>query len=140
MAVPGATTGAFIYVAYQHVDLPACTNRFGVRRPASQLELPTLTPPNGIGSMSAGSSYGGDEISAQTRLTPDLSTAVVLAHYASQLKVAGWKAEVPVSNAGIAAQLLQARDKDGKTWNGWLLVAFTGSANDVSILMRRDPN
>jgi hypothetical protein len=141
MAVPGATTGAFISVAYQRVDAAACMNQFQMRRrPTSQLELPTLTPPSGTGSMGAHSSGGDDEISAQTRLVPDLSTALVLAHYATQLKVAGWKTEVPVANAGIAAQLLQARDKDGKTWNGWLLVAFTGSSNDVSILMRRDPN
>ena len=140
MAVPGATTGAFIYVAYQRVDLPACMNQFRVPRSTSQLELPTLTPPSGIGSMGASSSGRGDEVSARTRLAPDLSTAVVLAHYAAQLKAAGWKTEAPVTNAGIAAQLLQANDKDGKTWNGWLLVAFTGSAIDVSILMKRDAN
>jgi hypothetical protein len=100
--------------------------------------LPPLPQPKGMQSSRTGSSSSGNEFSARTRLTGGaLGTAAVLTHYTCLLVAAGWTTTPPAAADSIAAQGLRARDKDGKTWTGWLVVSLEGSTRDVSLSMRR---
>jgi len=140
IAVPGAPVGAFIHVTYQRADPFACVNRspFGRTQPTKALELPLLTPPNGMHSTSAGSSSSGDDVSARVRLAGDtLSPSAILAHYATLLVAAGWTSETPATAATIGAQTFQVRDKEGKTWAGWLLVSVDGPERNATLAMHR---
>jgi hypothetical protein len=141
IAVPGALVGAFIHVTYQRADPASCLNRnrFGISpRAASLLDLPLLLPPKGMQSTGAGSSSGNSDMSTHVRLIGDtLSTSAVLAHYARLLVAAGWTTEAPATAATIGAQALRARDKEGKTWLGWILVSVDGPARNAAITMRR---
>jgi hypothetical protein len=137
IAAPGATSGAFVHVTYQRVDVSSCVKRYTPMR-VSALDLPTLTPPPDVWPTTSGGGGGESEQSSHTHLVgAGLTPTAIAAHYAALLVAAGWTVDAPATADAIAAQAVRAHDKDGKLWSGSLIVVTAGSGRDVSLSMRR---
>jgi len=105
---------------------------------APTLRLPSLFAPAGIGTIGGQSGSSGHTMFASTRLVDSTtSAATVLAHYSAQLVKAGWAVHPPTTTAAFAAQALEARDRDGVSWYGMMIVMPSASGRDVSIMMNR---
>ena len=96
----------------------------GGRPMEDEIQLPVLLPPPGARSIASGESTaggmssGGDgSATRSTHATLDarLTPSEILAHYASQLKAAGWTASAPTSTAESGLQVLGMRDARGRT-------------------------
>lgn len=99
--------------------------RYPGGRPADdEIQLPLLLPPPGARSIGSGESMGGNMSSggdgsatraSHTTLDAPLTPSEILAHYASQLKAAGWTPGAPTSNSESGLQVLTSRDVRGRT-------------------------
>jgi hypothetical protein len=82
----------------------------------------------------SGGGYGGDGVNSRAEVTgTNLVAGTILAHYASQLVAAGWKADPPAVSERVAAQFFEARSSAGQTWEGTMIV--TGSASTLSLTL-----
>ena len=99
--------------------------------------FPRLTPPEGVeshGGGSMGSSNGSREIA--TRLGTTLSPAALVAHYAAQLRAAGWAAGDSLAGADVAARAFEVRDARGRQWRGLLTAVAVPGAAEREVLLR----
>jgi hypothetical protein len=82
--------------------------------------FPTLVAPAGV--TTSNSSLGQSSIGreAMAVLETELTPAQILAHYASQLKSAGWTVGEPATTANAAFQIAEMKDLKGGTLTGIL--------------------
>lgn len=105
---------------------------------APALRLPLLFAPAGIATVGGQNGSSGNTTFTSARLVDSTtSAATVLAHYSAQLVNAGWTVHPPTTTAAFAAQAVEARDKDGVSWYGMMLVMPSAGTRDVSIVMSR---
>lgn len=91
-----------------------------VRAETDDIEKPLLLAPEGAssngGHFSGGgsSSEGEQHVTAEASVRSQLSTAEMIAHYAAQLKQAGWTVEEPMSNSMIGVLTARKTDSRGR--------------------------
>lgn len=93
--------------------------------PFPPLRAPAGAETRGMGSNSS-SSTGDDGARSreiQTLLTTPMSVGSLAAHYAAQLRAAGWTVREVTANGDVAVQVVEMRDSAGRPWRG-LLTAF----------------
>ncbi len=98
----------------------ACEPRAQDGRFEPDLEIPALQPPPGVRSMGGGGGGGGRDIHSATRLETTLDPTALLAHYAPQLRAAGWTVGATIGAADAAVAVAEARDSRGQQWRGIL--------------------
>jgi len=82
--------------------------------------LPTLTPPAGARQMPQGGGGGSDNYYSNATVRTDLDPAALGAHYAAQLRDAGWTARGEGHEGPVAWSAWTFRDGDGEEWRGLL--------------------
>jgi hypothetical protein len=124
-------------VSYRRVRGRSPCATFDAEPLPGHLRLPALTPPPGVHVRRSGSGSAGDEVNSRAQLSGTaLVPAAVLAHYAAQLVAAGWTASEPAVSARVAAQLFEAKDTTGATWEGVLMAAGSETALTVTLNMQ----
>lgn len=143
-AVPRSEGGSYIKLHHARNERFSPCNRAReegrVRSPMHEAPIPTLQAPAGAETRGLGSSGGGmDAWEAHTRLETQLDPAGLVAHYAAQLREAGWALSGQMTGEGVVVQTARTRDERGQTWHG-LLTAFalpgTGEREVVFRVMR----
>ncbi len=82
--------------------------------------LPTLTPPAGARQTPQGGGGGSDSYYSNATVRTDLDPAALGAHYAAQLRDAGWTAQGEGHEGPVAWSAWTFRDGDGEEWRGLL--------------------
>jgi hypothetical protein len=137
-SVPGPLRSA-VHVTYRPRSGISCNAEPAPSPPLEALVLPSLALPTGARDEGSWSSADDRRVSANTRLVaPTLAPAAVVAHYAALLSAAGWTTSPAADNPRVAVQPFQVRDRNGKSWNGALVVVRNGAALDVSLMMQRE--
>jgi hypothetical protein len=102
------------------------------------LAIPPLHAPRGVAVRPGSRGWSNDAMELSAQLDTTISTDAILAHYASQLTAAGWKALGAPSRAeGVAAQQLSTREASGAEWRGAVFVVTVGNRRDVMLRMAR---
>lgn len=88
------------------------------RSPYEEAPIPTLRAPTAAMTTEGGgmSSSSGNQVTVSTRLSTQLKTAEVIAHYDSQMKAAGWAAIGDGALDFLAARTYQKKDEKDRTW------------------------
>jgi hypothetical protein len=101
-----------------------------------EMELPILTPPEGVTLGRRGSSSGGGEPTSYARARTDLPPATLLEHYAAQMEDAGWLPDRPVVGDDVAAQTFTRGDPPGTRPVSAVLTATRLSNGEVDLHLR----
>lgn len=128
-----------VRVRYSRVPgAPSWCERFSPAAPEPDvLELPALTPPPGAHVYNSGGGGRSGGVESYAKMSGlELVPAEILAHYAKQLVAAGWAADAPAVSARVAAQHFAARTAGGEPWEGVLVASGSGSALDLSLIMK----
>ncbi len=109
------------------------------RHPGMRDPLPTLTPPAGARQMPQGGGGGSDGYYSNATLRTDLDPAVIGAHYAAQLRDAGWTAQGEGHAGPVAWSAWTFRDGDGEEWRGLLFaLRRPETAGEYVVYLRAD--
>lgn len=137
-----STTRSIVVVLVPTAMLSGCGGSASDQEVARQayLELPSMTAPPGATAQPSGTgtstSQGTARIETSVLVSTSMSADSVLAHYAGQLRAAGWQVGERLAGNGMAMQLLSVHDK-GNDWSGSLVVITVGDRHDVSLRMFR---
>ncbi|HEX8691770.1 MAG TPA: hypothetical protein VF746_05085 [Longimicrobium sp.] len=137
--------------SYLRLDLNSTSEYSPCSREAAQhmesfqreFPIPALHAPENVefsgGSMSSG---GPDFREVGVRLTTPMAPAELAAHYAAQLRQAGWTPSGNGAGEGVALQTFLRRDASGQGWHAVLsAIALPGSdRRDLSLRVSRVPN
>ncbi len=82
--------------------------------------LPVLTPPAGVRQTPEGGGGGSNGYHSNATLRTDLDPAAVAAHYAGQLRAAGWASRGEGQDGAVAWSTWAFRDEDGEEWTSLL--------------------
>jgi len=99
--------------------------------------LPTLTPPAGARQMPQGGGGGSDNYYSNATLRTDLDPSVLGAHYAAQLRDAGWTAQGEGHEGPVAWSAWTFQDGDGEDWRGLLFALRRPEAGGEYVLYLR---
>ena len=92
--------------------------------PLDDTPMPALMPPTGATMLPGGSGGGGDEFSADARVTLASTVVDLVRHYSAQILTAGWTLVDSVSNKGVAVHRFTiTTPNNGGTWD-LLLTGF----------------
>lgn len=99
--------------------------------------IPTLHAPRDAVTLGGGSTAGGmDAREASTRLDVALAPKALLAHYAAQLRAAGWALGAPLAAGAVAAQAAEWRDAEGRSWHALLGVVALAGTREREVVLR----
>lgn len=102
-------------------------------------DIPALTPPPGATWRGGGSSWGGASGSTETTLRTSMPADAIVAHYAAQLRQAGWTPTGrPAAVDGTALQRFAFRRADGE-WRATLIVVTVDDHVEAELRMIRKP-
>lgn len=110
----------------------------------ADIDLPSLSPPEGSSVMGSGSGSSTDRYDQNIRLTTKLDSEAVVRHYGDQLERAGWKLEARAGGAGVALARLTVVSTTTKD-TVVAIVTATALPSDAQVavnlqLLRVDPN
>lgn len=109
-------------------------------RPPTQrfpVTVPPLSPPAGVVSIGAGSTYGGSGGDMTSTLRTTMPADSVLAHYSAQLTAGGWKTEGrPAIADGIGVQRFSFHE-GADAWTAALIVIGAGTKCQVRLQVSR---
>jgi hypothetical protein len=96
--------------------------------------FPNLTPPDGAQQQPQGGGGGNSSRYSSASLRAALDPAAVGAHYAAQLRAAGWIGQGDGQSGPAAWSTWTFRDQDGEAWHGLLLALRRLEAGDDYVL------
>ena len=87
---------------------------------------------------SSSSGEGVTERSWAAYIEASAGTADIAAHYAAEMRRAGWTVDAPAATPGVAAVTAETRDAQGRAWRGVLtVVAKPGSQREAQLRVMR---
>jgi hypothetical protein len=108
--------------------------RVGMQR--QDLELPILTPPEGVTLGRSGTGSGGGEPNSYARARTGLPPTTLLEHYAAQMAAAGWVPGTAVVGDDVAAQTFSRSSQPGSRPANAVLTATRLSPGEVDLHLR----
>ena len=109
------------------------------RHPGMRDPLPTLTPPAGARQMPQGGGGGSNGYYSNATLRTNLDPAAIGAHYAAQLRDAGWTAQGEGHAGPVAWSAWTFRDGEGEEWRGLLFaLRRPETAGEYVVYLRAD--
>ncbi len=99
--------------------------------------LPTLAPPTGARQMPQGGGGGSGGYYSNATVRTDLDPAALGAHYAAQLRDAGWMAQGEGHEGPVAWSAWTFRDGDGEEWRGLLFALRRPEADGEYVVYLR---
>ena len=102
------------------------------------LTLPPLSAPPHATLRSSGGGSGSRDVSSYGELTgKSLVTSAVLEHFSAQLRAAGWTTTPSATSEHASTQYVTAKDADGRTWDGALVVF--GNSTNLRLMLEMRP-
>lgn len=138
--------GSHLKVEVQPAHAHSSCNPEVARRfegPRIEFPVPALYAPEGAELREMGMGTVSDDYQElQARLGTPMAPAELVAHYAAQLRQAGWTAGGTSAGEGVAVQTFARRDASGQGWHAVLAaVAVPGSdRRDLSLRITRLPS
>jgi hypothetical protein len=143
VSAPGATRGGFILVDFQRMSGQCMPGQHHTERVQASfgLVLPVLTPPPGLEIEGTGNGGGSNSVESSATIRDSVtSVATIAAHYANLLVAAGWTADEAAVSRTALVQTVHATGKNGKPWDGILMVVATANSRQLRLLMTRRPD
>lgn len=136
--------GSYLRLDFRSAEHSPCSRQMAQRMVISyhDFPLPALYAPENAEFRGGGSSSGGEDYrETGTRLGTSMAPAELVAHYAAQLREAGWTPAGSSAGEGVALQTFVRRDESGQSWHAVLsAVALPGSdKRDLSLRVTRLP-
>ncbi len=137
-------SGSLLYVSVAYPEPRfSCTREAeeaDVRRTMRGLDYPIMplleTPPNARMTGSGSSGGGRDSREAFTRLETTQSVASVGAHYADQIRRAGWTVSAPVQAEGIVLYRAERLDDQNAQVTGALAIMAVAGGKELDVSFR----
>jgi hypothetical protein len=111
---------------------------------ADDVPFPSMQPLPGSttrGHASGSSSSSGDGVTERSwaaYIEASAGPAEIAAHYAAEMRRAGWTVDAPAATPGVAAVTAETRDAQGQAWRGVLtVVARPGSQREAQLRVMR---
>jgi hypothetical protein len=122
MVSPRPAGGKYLRLDVSTAQMSPC-NATLIRDPEAQVDraaFPALQAPNGVTHVNT--SMGGSPFAREgsARLETDMTPAQLIAHYAGQLKAAGWTLRESVTTSSAVVQLAEKRNPRGQLVTGVL--------------------
>lgn len=150
IAIPRREGGSYLRLTFDQGgggEGSACSRGTPARQTSEgdegDVPFPTMQPLRGSvtrGHASGSSSSNGitTERSWSAHIETSATPADVAAHYAAEMRRAGWTVEAPASTPSVAAVTAETRDAQGQPWRGVLtVVAKPGSGREASLRVIR---
>ncbi|HEX8245855.1 MAG TPA: hypothetical protein VF541_20240 [Longimicrobium sp.] len=122
-AAPGPNGGSYLRLSYMSAARAnPCSGPAGMPRMGmgEEAPVPVLSAPPGAVALNTSNGMMMSGADTRTRLRTPRAPSELLAHYAGQLRQAGWTPSDPVAGADAAIQTFRMRGTDGKEWFGVL--------------------
>jgi hypothetical protein len=127
----------FIRVAYRVGRTATSCVPMPPRESHGVLKLPPMTAPAGMQAMSSGGGSGTSEVTSSAELSGGgLNAAVIVAHYAAQLRTSGFTVGTPADGSQVSSRYLEATDAQGGRWRGAMIAFESGTSVSISLMMR----
>jgi hypothetical protein len=135
-----AAAGSVVHLSVSYPESYSPCNTTAQRRAIydrESLSLPTLDSPPGARMLDYGAGRGGgrDSRFAHARLATDRGATEVAAHYAAQLRHAGWTLSDPLTGNGMLVYRVKSFDSQKRPLSGMLMVVEVPETNQVDIML-----
>lgn len=143
IAAPRGEGGSYLRLTLDRGPQGSPCRRESPARPTEEADVPfpTLQPlPGSMTQGGGGGSSSSNGVTTERRWSAHIqasaSPADIAAHYAAELRRAGWTVGAPAATPGAAALTADTRDAQGQPWRGVLtVVAKPGSAREAGFTM-----
>jgi hypothetical protein len=148
VALPRKEGGSYLRLSFDQGGEGSPCSRGTPARAASEggegeVPFPTMQPlPGSVTRGHASGTSSSNGITRERSWSAHIETSAtpgdIAAHYAAEMRRAGWTVEAPASTPSVAAVTAETRDAQGQPWRGVLtVVAKPGSERDASLRVMR---
>jgi hypothetical protein len=131
---PRPAGGQFVRASVTTEPRRSCAPRPTMSFP--DLQLPVLTPPEGVRSYPSGSGSSLDAMDARARLEKKITPEAAAKHYAAQMEAAGWTLQgITVAGADFAVARFVTRSTLGDDITGFITITSLTGVEEMDLLL-----
>jgi hypothetical protein len=131
---PRQAGGQYVRASVMRDPRRSCAPRPAMSFP--DVELPSLTPPEGLRSYASGGASSLDTMDSRGRLEKKITPEAAARHYAAQMKTAGWTLQrITAAGDDFAVAMFVTRSTVGDDITGFIAITALAGVEEMDLLL-----